>query len=174
MVSRPWESRTLPLYFQALQSTTAGLAFYRKAIEFNGFGVTMSLMNEEFYNLVLDICSKDKRYHPESYEFVMEALSYSQKKFKKTKHVSGPELLKGIKELMLKKFGPMVLPVLNYWGIKSTDDFGNIVFNLVEYKILSKDEQDQYDSFKNAYDFEEVFDKGYRKQLARRLKTMRF
>lgn len=131
-------------------------------------------MNEEFYRIITSICRKDHRYNPESYEFVMEALSYSQKKFKKIKHVSGEELLLGIKALLLKKFGPMTMTVLDYWGIKTTDDFGNIVFNLVENKILSKDAQDQYESFKNAYDFKEVFDKGYRKALARRLKSMRF
>jgi uncharacterized repeat protein (TIGR04138 family) len=104
----------------------------------------------------------------------MEALSFSQKRFKKSKHVSGIELLIGIKALLLKKFGPMTMTVLNHWGIKTTDDFGNIVFNLVENKILAKDTQDQYESFKNAYDFEEVFNKGYRKALAKRLKSMRF
>ena len=131
-------------------------------------------MNDEFYNIVLDICSKDNRYDPQAYEFVMEALHYSQKKYKREKHVSGFELLGGIKLLALQKFGPMARTVLKYWGINQTDDFGNIVFNLVEYRILSKNEQDHYESFKNAYDFEEVFDQGYRKQLARRLKTMRF
>ena len=134
----------------------------------------MTLMNDEFYNIVLNICDRDRRYHPEAYTFVMEALSYSQKKFNKPKHVSGIQLLQGIKALLLKNFGPMTLTVLGYWGIKTTDDFGNIVFNLVQYKILSKDTEDHYESFKNAYDFEEVFVKGYRKQLARRLKTMRF
>ena len=131
-------------------------------------------MNDEFFSIVSDIWNKDNRYHPEAYEFVMEALSYSQKKFKQSKHVAGPQLLEGIKTLMFHKFGPMALTVLNYWGIKTTDDFGNIVFNLVEYKILSKDTQDHYESFKNAYDFEEVFNKDYRKQLAKRLKSMRF
>ena len=131
-------------------------------------------MNEEFYSIVLSVCDQDTRYHPEAYEFVMEALSYSQKKFKKSKHVTGVELLEGIRGLLLKKFGPMALTVLKFWGVKATDDFGNMVFNLVEYKILSKDTQDHYESFKNAYDFEEVFNKGYRKQLARRLKSMRF
>ena len=131
-------------------------------------------MNEQFYSIVFDICATDNRYHPEAYEFVMEALSYSQKKFKKPKHVTGIELLQGIKGLLLQKFGPMALSVLKYWGVKATDDFGNIVFNLVEHRILSKDAQDHYESFKNAYDFEEVFNKGYRKQLAKRLKTMRF
>lgn len=131
-------------------------------------------MNEEFYTIVGAICARDQRYHPASYEFVMEALSFSQKKFKKSKHVTGHELLQGIKALLLKKFGPMTMNVLDYWGIKQTDDFGNIVYRLVEYKILSKDEQDHYESFKNAYDFTEVFDKGYRKELAKRLKSMRF
>jgi len=131
-------------------------------------------MDEEFYNVISTIYSQDPRYYPEAYGFVMEALSFSQKKFKKSKHVSGEELLIGIKALLLKKFGPMTLPVLKHWGIKATDDFGNIVYNLVENKVLAKDSQDHYDSFKNVYDFDEVFIKGYRKQLAKRLKTMRF
>lgn len=134
----------------------------------------MQSMDEEFYSLVSNIYTQDPRYSPESYEFVMEALNFSQKKFKKSRHVTGEELLVGIKALLLKKFGPMTMTVLNYWGIKTTDDFGNIVFNLVENKILAKDDHDHYDSFKNAYDFDEVFNKAYRKQLARRLKTMRF
>lgn len=134
----------------------------------------MSSMNDEFFTIVLKICEEDSRYHPEAYEFVMEALAFTQKKFKKVRHVTGTELLQGIKSLMLNKFGPMALTVLKFWGIKATDDFGNIVFNLVDHKILAKDTQDHYESFKNAYDFQEVFDKGYRKQLAKRLKTMRF
>lgn len=134
----------------------------------------MKTMDEEFFSIISNICSKDSRYYPEAYEFVMEALSFSQKKFKKAKHISGEELLVGIKALLLNKFGPMTMTVLNHWGVKKTDDFGNIVFNLVEYKVLAKDTHDHYESFKNAYDFDEVFNKGYRKQLAKRLKTMRF
>ena len=131
-------------------------------------------MNEEFTSIILNICSTDPRYHPEAYEFIMEALHYSQKKFKRAKHVTGPEFLDGIKALLLKKFGPMAMTILDFWGVKSTDDFGNMVCNLVEHKVLAKDARDNYESFKNAYDFEEVFNKNYRKQLARRLKSMRF
>jgi len=131
-------------------------------------------MDEEFYSIISTIYNQDPRYYPEAYEFVMEALNFSQKKFKKSKHISGEELLIGINALLLKKFGPMTMTVLGHWGIKATDDFGNIVYNLVENKVLAKDTRDQYDSFKNAYDFDEVFNKGYRKQLARRLKSMRF
>ena len=134
----------------------------------------MQSMDEEFYSIVSQACLKDPRYKAEAYEFVMEALSHTQQKYKKQRHVSGTELLEGIRTLLLKKFGPMTMSVLNFWGIKATDDFGNIVYNLVEYKILAKDTEDHYESFKNVYDFEEVFNKGYRKQLARRLKSMRF
>src|SRR5208282_6321926 len=137
-------------------------------------GATMQTMDEEFYSIINNICTQDSRYYPDAYEFVMEALSFSQIKFKKSKHISGEELLTGIKALLLKKFGPMTLMVLKHWGIKATDDFGNIVYHLVENRVLAKDTQDHYDSFKNAYDFDEVFNKGYRKQLAKRLKTMRF
>jgi len=136
--------------------------------------VKMNPMNEEFYYIVSKILEEDSRYHADSYEFVMEALSFAQKKFKRSKHVNGYEFLEGIKGLLMRKFGPMTLPVLDYWGIKKTDDFGNIVFNLEKYKIITRDRQGQYETFKDGYDFQEVFDKGYRKQLAKRLKTMRF
>ncbi len=131
-------------------------------------------MNEEFYRIVARIYQEDPRYHPDAYEFVIEALSFAQKKFQHTRHISGKEFLEGIKGLLIKKFGLMTITVLDYWGIKKTEDFGNIVFNLEQYKIIAKDNQDRYEIFKDGYDFQEVFDRGYRKQLAKRLKTMRF
>jgi uncharacterized repeat protein (TIGR04138 family) len=132
------------------------------------------MMNEEFHFVVSQIIQEDPRYHSDSYEFVMEALSFAQKKFKISKHISGKQFLEGIKGLLLTKYGPMTLPILNHWGIKKTDDFGNIVFNLEQFKIIFRDEQDQYETFKDVYDFQEVFEKGYRKALAKKLKTMRF
>ena len=130
-------------------------------------------MNEQFDAVIEKIYSKDPRYKEESYEFVMEALAYTQKKFKRVKHVSGEEILEGIKELLIKQFGPMTLAVLKYWGVARTEDFGNIIFNLVQNKILNKTEEDDISVFKNAYDFTEVFDKGYRKQLHKKVSRMR-
>ncbi|MBF0490115.1 MAG: hypothetical protein HQL15_05780 [Candidatus Omnitrophica bacterium] len=131
-------------------------------------------MNEEFYNIVSLIHQEDSRYHPDAYEFVMEALSFGQKKFKQSRHITGHQFLDGIKALLMKNFGPMTIPVLDRWGIKNTEDFGNIIFNLEQYKIIARDKDDQYETFKDVYDFKEVFDAGYRKELAKRLKTMRF
>ena len=131
------------------------------------------MVNQEFYSLIDQICDVDPRYKSDAYEFLMEALAYTQRRYKRYKHVSGEELLEGIKQLLMHKFGPLTLLVLNHWGIKSTEDFGNIVFNLVDNKILSKDSEDNIDSFQNGYDFNEVFDRGYRKQLEKRISRMR-
>jgi len=130
-------------------------------------------MNQEFYDTLDTICENDVRYRRDAYEFVMEALAYTQKKFKRTKHVTGVELLKGLRELLLRNFGPMTLTILQYWGIKSTEDFGNIVFTLVSNRILSKTEEDSIQSFKNGYDFKEVFGVGYKRQLEKKISRMR-
>jgi uncharacterized repeat protein (TIGR04138 family) len=131
------------------------------------------MINQEFYTIIDQICEKDPRYKCEAYEFLMEALAFTQKKFKRSKHVSGEELLEGIKQILMQKFGPLTLLVLNHWGIVRTEDFGNIVFNLVDNKVLSKDSEDNIDSFQNGYDFTEVFDQGYRKLLEKRISRMR-
>lgn len=131
------------------------------------------MVNQEFYTIIDLICEKDPRYKSDAYEFLMEALAFTQRKFKRSKHVSGEELLEGIKKLLIQKFGPLTLLVLNHWGITRTEDFGNIVFNLVDNKVLSKDSEDNIDSFQNGYDFTEVFDRGYRKLLEKRISRMR-
>ena len=130
-------------------------------------------MNHRRGTIIDEICEKDLRYEPDAYDFVLESLSYTQKKFNRHRHVSGEELLQGIKDLLLEKFGPMALLVLQYWGIKSTDDFGHIVFNLVSNKLLSKTEEDTLESFRNRYDFQQAFDVEYRRQLEKKLSRMR-
>jgi len=130
-------------------------------------------MNQELTSILEVICEKDRRYRQDAYEFVMEALAYSQKRFHRTRHVGGTELLEGTKELLLNKYGPMALTVLHHWGIRSTEDFGQIVFNLVENRVLSKSEEDNLEIFRDGYDFQEVFKQGYHKDLQRRISRMR-
>ncbi len=130
-------------------------------------------MQQELDNLIMMICEKDARYSEDAYEFVLESLAFTQKKFKRPKHVSGRELLEGISDLMMEQYGPMSISVLKHWGIKGTEDFGNIVFNLLENKVLSKTEEDRLDDFKNVYDFDVVFDKGYRNKLNRKISRLR-
>jgi len=130
-------------------------------------------MNKEFYQIITDINVKDPRYKEDVYVFVMEALSFTQKKYSRIKHVTGIELLEGIRELLINKFGPMTLTVLHHWGVYTTEDFGNIVFNLVDNKVLSKTEDDKIEHFKDGFDFDEVFNKGYKRQLAKKISRLR-
>ncbi len=131
------------------------------------------IMTEDFQTIIEHISEQDIRYKEDAYEFVMEALSLTQKKMKCARHITSEELLQGMKQLLMKKYGPMTMTVLEYWGVKTTEDFGNIVFNLVDNKVLSKTEEDDIEMFKNAYDLKEVFEHGYRKQLNKRISRMR-
>jgi uncharacterized repeat protein (TIGR04138 family) len=112
---------------------------------------------KSFYQAISDICDRDPRYKPDSYEFVMQALNFTQKEFKKEGHISGQELLEGIRKFALDQYGPMAKTVLQHWGITRTSDFGNIVFNMIEQKVLSKTESDTQHDFDDVYDFETAF-----------------
>ena len=114
---------------------------------------------------LLKVLTKDKRYDPESYSLVMSALTYTSKNLKRRGHISGQELLDGIKDYALEQFGPMARIVFEHWGIKTTDDFGEIVFNMINSGILGKTDQDSKLDFNNGYDFKDVFDKGCKYSL---------
>ena len=112
---------------------------------------------KSFYQAINEICFRDQRYKPDSYEFVMQALNFTQKEFKKPGHISGQELLEGIRKFALDQYGPMAKTVLQHWGITKTSDFGNIVFSMIENKLLSKTENDTQHDFDDVYDFEKAF-----------------
>ena len=120
------------------------------------------------------ILRKDPRYHRDAYRFVREALDHTQKLAAKSpregarhetddeeRHVSGHELLEGIRVHALNQFGPMSLAVLQEWGLRRCEDFGEIVFNMIEIKSLKKTEKDTRDDFKPGYDFDEAFRKPF-------------
>jgi uncharacterized repeat protein (TIGR04138 family) len=110
-----------------------------------------------FYETIEEICIQDRRYKPDGYEFVMQALYFTQDKLKVQRHVSGKELLEGIRELIIQKYGVMAKTVLSHWGITTTQDFGNLVFNMVSNKVLAKTDTDSIEDFKDVYDFEAAF-----------------
>ena len=112
---------------------------------------------KNFYQIIEEICVKDSRYKPDAYEFLMQALHFTQNKLKRQTHVTGRELLEGIREFAIEQYGPMAKTVLEHWGITKTQDFGNIVFNMVDKKMLSKTEEDSIDAFKDVYDFASAF-----------------
>jgi uncharacterized repeat protein (TIGR04138 family) len=111
------------------------------------------------------IVEADPRYPFEAYIFVQDALQYTQRVQGRSKsdpkHVSGKELLEGIRLYALKTFGPMVPTMLEAWGIRSCQDFGEIVFNMIEHKVASKTDTDSRDDFKGGYNFDEAFRKPF-------------
>lgn len=114
--------------------------------------------------------SPQLRFHPDAYRFVFEALQYMQEKLRKPRHddvedesahLSGQELLVGIRELGLHKYGLMARWVFRHWGVHSTEDFGRIVFELVDRGEMRKTDRDRINDFLEVYEFEEALDQAY-------------
>ncbi len=104
------------------------------------------------------IARKDSRFSPPAIRFVYEGLGYTAKKVTvEPKHVTGQALCEGLRKLALKKWGRMAMAVLSTWGIKTTRDFGEIVWLMIRHKWMSAAETDSIDDFNDVYDFQTVF-----------------
>src|SRR5712691_6613620 len=119
-----------------------------------------------FAEALESVVVSDPRYHRDAYAFLCDALDFTTKQQKKVKgvsvrHVTGPELLDGVRQYALKEFGPMVMTVFDSWGIHSCEDIGHMVFNLIGAGIFGKTEQDSIEDFKKVYDFQEAFVKPF-------------
>ena len=124
-----------------------------------------------FHHVVDEIYGKDSRYKPDAYEFTMQALHFTQNRLKRSGHVKAAELLEGVRDFAIEQFGPMAETVLSHWGISRTDDFGHIVFNLIEQRVLFKTETDSLDDFKEVYDFSSVFKNALRESILKNFKA---
>ena len=110
--------------------------------------------------------AQDPRFARDAYHFTREALDFTQKLISKenrgtVRHVTGQELLDGIRQFALHQYGPMVVTVLEEWNVKNCRDFGDIVFNMVESGLLAKTEKDTRDDFQNGYNFTDAFRKPF-------------
>jgi uncharacterized repeat protein (TIGR04138 family) len=119
-----------------------------------------------FEEALVKIRAKDPRYDRDAYPFVREALDHTQKTIgtdarRRVRHVAGQELLVGIREYALEQFGPMAKTVLEEWGVRRCEDFGEIVFNMIEVGWLAKTSKDSRADFANGYDFDEAFRKPF-------------
>jgi uncharacterized repeat protein (TIGR04138 family) len=119
-----------------------------------------------------EVVRRDPRYAYEAYEFVFAALAHTQRMLGRVPplegaeeidyHVSGPQLLEGIRDLALREFGLMARTVFRAWGINRTADVGEIVFNLVAANLMSKTAEDNLDDFRDVYDLDQVLVRDYR------------
>jgi uncharacterized repeat protein (TIGR04138 family) len=121
---------------------------------------------------IADLLARDRRYKFDAYAFVFDALRYAQEKLemgsddlsadkegdphdKPEQRITGQELCEAIRCYALEQYGLMAKGVLNYWGIRSTGDIGEIVFNLIEIGQMRKTPEDRREDFDDVFDFVE-------------------
>src|SRR5690348_15633288 len=115
------------------------------------------------------ILLKDPRYRRDAYVFVRDALDHTKKGLSRregvpmadNEHVTGQELLAGVREYALALFGHMAITVLEDWCVTCCEDIVEIVLNIVEAGLFSKTETDSRSDFHNCYDFYEAFRKPF-------------
>ena len=104
------------------------------------------------------IAGEDGRYAPGALQLVYEGLGYTIRNLaSEPGHVSGQILCEGLRRLAIEKWGRMATLVLNTWGLKTTRDFGEIVYLMIENKWMSAQPTDAIEDFNDVYDFEAVF-----------------
>ena len=112
------------------------------------------------------VLARDTRYELAAYFFIYEALAFTQKLLGRDdpnldapqRHVSGKELIEGIRQYAMQSFGPLAPTVFRNWGIRRTADFGEIVFNLVEGDLLGKTDGDRREDFADGFDLDTAFE----------------
>jgi uncharacterized repeat protein (TIGR04138 family) len=109
------------------------------------------------------------RYPPEAYDFVQRGLTHTVARIHgeqaddlgqipdPSRHVSGQQLCLGLRQYAIDQYGRLARTVLNRWGIRRTEDFGRIVFDMIDAGLLRKTEDDSIKDFLNIYDFHEAF-----------------
>ncbi|HMP18357.1 MAG TPA: hypothetical protein PKD72_15135 [Gemmatales bacterium] len=130
--------------------------------------------------LLMDLCRRDPRYPFEAYEFIFSALGYVQEKMirerkkspkdaaalpEQERHVTGQQLAEGCRDFALQEFGMMAGTVFRNWNIHKTDDIGELVYNLIELKLLTKTDTDRKEDFHNVYDMSTAFSTGFQFNL---------
>lgn len=114
------------------------------------------------------IARDDGRYHPEALRFVYEGLGFtirssvSENADGESRHISGQCLCTGLAKLAIQKWGRLARVVLNRWNVRTTRDFGEIVYLMIRYQWMSAQEKDSIEDFDNVFDFETVFEKHFR------------
>lgn len=133
-------------------------------------------MQDLEFNEIIDLIHKeDSRFDKRAYHFVRAGLDATVKELKKkdperarkSQHVCGGELLHGLRAYALEQYGPLAFTVLNDWGVTRCRHFGEIVFKLIEYNVLSKTENDSLDDFGDIFDFESAFVKPFEPERRR-------
>jgi uncharacterized repeat protein (TIGR04138 family) len=116
----------------------------------------------QFEQAVESIIKRDKRYEPQAFLFLKDALDFTLRRITEAndgehRHVTGTELCQGFRDLALHEFGPMAATLLQEWGIRESGDVGEMVFHLIEEGMFGKQDSDRKEDFQGVFDYEEAF-----------------
>jgi len=120
------------------------------------------MQTAQFETAIENILRRDSRFDPHAFLFLKDALDFTLKRAAEgnegqPRHVTGPELLEGFRDLALQEFGPMAATLMEEWGLTRTRDIGEMVFLLIEEQMFGKQDSDRIEDFEDIYDFEEAF-----------------
>ena len=119
-------------------------------------------------NSIDGIIAADGRYCIKAFEFLHDGLEYAVKNVHgyraefadddefddhESSHVSGQQLCLAMRDLAKKRWGMLAKAVLNKWGIHKTQDFGNMVYLLIEHDFMDKNPEDTIEDFDDVFDF---------------------
>lgn len=125
---------------------------------------------------LLELAQSDRRYAFEAYDFLCHALAFTQNRLGKAaasapedfdspqRHVSGQQLLEGVREFATEQFGMMAPVVFRLWGVHNTSDFGRMVYRLIDVGLWHKSTDDRMEDFDDLYDFDEAFVRDFKLQ----------
>lgn len=124
------------------------------------------------------ILERDSRYSRDAYEFVFDALGYAHRRLGMgepgpaddfgdedeyiERHITGQGLCEAIRQYALEQYGLVAKTVLADWGVRSTSDFGEIVFNLIDIGRMKKSGQDRREDFDDVFDFDQAFRQSFK------------
>lgn len=104
---------------------------------------------------------REQRFDERAYLFVLAALEFCQNSLTERRHITGPELTYACRDLALQRFGVTARLVLDFWGVRTTSDIGDIVFTLVDMGLLISQPQDSRDDFVDVFEFDQALEKEY-------------
>jgi len=101
------------------------------------------------------------RYDERAFLFVLAALEFEQCRLPERRHITGAELSRACRDFAREQYGLLARSVLEHWGVRSTADFGAIVYALIEAGLLVRRDEDRVEDFHDVFTFSDAFDRGY-------------
>lgn len=111
-----------------------------------------------------EISESDSRYDQGAVRFVYEGLGYTIRKLAAGQpgHITGQTLCQGLLLLALEKWGMLAHLVLDSWRVKTTRDFGEIVYLLIRHNWMKAQPTDSIDDFNDVFDLKTALKEGFK------------